>query len=120
MNKRFNVADAAKVLRRTHEAGIRPVTNWIIGFPTESTYDFLKTLLFVFRNRKYIDIGPPWGSPSVIHPHTELDINHRKFGIVNIRNGYDWYTKYRRNNYTIRRMRVALFRKLTSLLNIQV
>jgi hypothetical protein len=40
----LNLRDGAKV-------GIKAITNWLLGFPTETSQDFYETLMVVWRNR---------------------------------------------------------------------
>ena len=115
MKKNFKIEDAAKVLKNTHEAGIIPVTNWIIGFPTESEDDFQRTLDFVFKNKDFIRVGPPWGSSCVIIPGTDLDINKNKFGIY-FTNADNWMTN--KIDLKVREKRLDKFRELTSSLGL--
>ncbi len=55
MGKLYNVSDAERVLRLTHEAGIKSTLNIIIGYPQEGRREFRETLAFLKRNKNYID-----------------------------------------------------------------
>ncbi|KJU83434.1 Radical SAM domain protein, partial [Candidatus Magnetobacterium bavaricum] len=54
MKKGFDAALACRVLRDTHEAGIRAVVNFIVGYPAEDEIAFAETLEFLRQNAKYI------------------------------------------------------------------
>ncbi len=45
----------ARALKKTHAAGIRVYTLWMIGYPTESWSDLWHTIYFLIRNRNSID-----------------------------------------------------------------
>lgn len=56
MKKDLRIEDAAKIIRRTHDAGIRACCNFIIGFPGETDKDLEKTLNFIKDNQKFISL----------------------------------------------------------------
>ena len=81
MNKRFNIRDARPVIKAAHEAGIYVVVNVMVGFPSETFPDFIRTLIFILKNYKWIDLvnnttttGIPLG--------TFLRENPKKFDIT--------------------------------------
>jgi radical SAM superfamily enzyme YgiQ (UPF0313 family) len=57
MNKRrlFSAADAARVVRDCHDAGIRTALFVIVGFPGEGEQEFLETCRFIEDNADHID-----------------------------------------------------------------
>jgi radical SAM superfamily enzyme YgiQ (UPF0313 family)/MoaA/NifB/PqqE/SkfB family radical SAM enzyme len=57
MNKRrlFSAAEAARVVRDCHDAGIRTALFVIVGFPGEGEQEFLETYRFVADNADHID-----------------------------------------------------------------
>lgn len=54
MGKHFNIDDAARFIRSAHEAGVTVTANIMVGFPTESFRDFLSSMGFLFRTRKWL------------------------------------------------------------------
>jgi len=54
MGKNFDIELAHEVLRNTFKVKIDIATFFIIGYPIETRRDFLKTLWFIIKNRKYI------------------------------------------------------------------
>lgn len=56
MKKGTQVDAAAKVLRKSHEAGIRNATYIMFGFPTETKEEFLDTITFLKQNQDAIDL----------------------------------------------------------------
>ncbi|MFC1890510.1 radical SAM protein, partial [Thermodesulfobacteriota bacterium] len=107
MKKRFDVGQAQRLIRETSAAGIRPFVNFIIGFPGEGIHDFLKTVLFLVRNRAEIyQIGSV--ELSNIIPNTPLARDMDRLGIK--RDDYgQWYTTDGRNNIVKRLRRLKLF-----------
>ncbi len=54
MGKRFEVEGAASFFERVHRSGIKVIVNVMVGFPTETRADFIRTLWFITRIRKLI------------------------------------------------------------------
>lgn len=50
----FSVKDAERVIKDTWEAGINTQLNFIVGYPGETEEEFIETMDFIERNRKYI------------------------------------------------------------------
>lgn len=46
--------EAIVTIRRTYRTGIKVNTLWMVGHPKESILDIIKTIIFLFRNRKFI------------------------------------------------------------------
>ncbi|MFC1848573.1 B12-binding domain-containing radical SAM protein [candidate division CSSED10-310 bacterium] len=82
MNKqRFTNETAAKVLKDTHDAGIKAYANFMFGFPTETEEDFQMTLNFILHNHKWIDHVIPSISLTALLPDTYLYNNSEEFSI---------------------------------------
>ncbi|MEI6831359.1 MAG: radical SAM protein, partial [Candidatus Omnitrophota bacterium] len=119
MGKIFTSEIIDEVLNNTHKAGIAALVNIIVGFPGESEEDFQETLEAVERNRKYL-VKISAVSVCLINGRSDLDLNHRKYGLVlsedlKIRAKH-WESMDGTNTYNLRRSRVekaiALFNKL--------
>jgi hypothetical protein len=54
MGKRFEIDDAVDVIRRFHDAGMPLTVNVMVGFPTERRRDFLATVRFLARTRRWL------------------------------------------------------------------
>jgi hypothetical protein len=54
MGKHFSIQDAARVIRDVHDAGISATVNVMVGFPTERFRDFLATMWFLTKARRWI------------------------------------------------------------------
>lgn len=54
MGKHYSIEDAEGVIKRFHDAGMSSTINVMVGFPTETLRDFLDTLIFLSRTRKWI------------------------------------------------------------------
>lgn len=101
MNKTYEKNLAAKVLKETFKSNINFNFNIIVGFPGETTIDFIKTLLFI-RKFLYCNIAPsvaicniPINSALYKHP--------KKYGINFINN--TWYVNNPINTKVIRQLR---------------
>ena len=56
MQKGTSRREIERVLKDSHDAGIRNVVYVMFGFPTESEAEFLKTIDFLKRNKENIDL----------------------------------------------------------------
>jgi len=108
MRKGFKIEDAQRVIRDTHKAGIKVLLNIVIGFPNETEHDFIQTMDFVEKNRKYISlIAFPSecsiGNNSYLHTHP-VDFN------VILRSYADqWESKDGLNTHEERQKRIKIF-----------
>jgi anaerobic magnesium-protoporphyrin IX monomethyl ester cyclase len=59
IRKNITIADAERVIRETHDAGIGVVVNFMMGFPGEDNADFKESIQFLRRNAKYITLVNP-------------------------------------------------------------
>lgn len=55
IGKDFSPELAERVIKDTHQAGIKTGATIIVGFPTETKEDIIMTSEFIKRNRKFID-----------------------------------------------------------------
>ncbi|MFA5163748.1 MAG: radical SAM protein [Patescibacteria group bacterium] len=92
MNKHFFIADAERVLRDTHQAGIGTQVNFMFGIPTETLEDFKETLEFLKRNRENIDSVLASQSFCVLDKGTYLYNHAEEFGIRNPDHHLYWET----------------------------
>ncbi|MBU1201531.1 MAG: B12-binding domain-containing radical SAM protein [Nanoarchaeota archaeon] len=113
MNKNITTFEAIKTVILTRLAGIKVVTNWIIGFPEETRLDFLKTLFFITFLRPFIsDVSV---ATLFINPHSLIEKQPLRFGIVY--NGCaNWHTIDKKNNQDIRAKRAKIFVFFTKML----
>ena len=101
----FKVEQAKKVIRDTHEAGIKTCLFIIVGFPGETEEDFTQTLEFIDRNAAWIDQIKSINSLHVI-TDTPIHKHPDKFGVEmpevdyhylwSDKNGMDWPERNRR------------------------
>jgi anaerobic magnesium-protoporphyrin IX monomethyl ester cyclase len=107
MRKGFRIEDAQRVIRDTHGAGIKVLLNIVIGFPNETEQDFVQTMNFIERNRKYINlIAFPSecyiGNNSYLHTHPaefSVDLSKRQ----------GWESKDGLNTHEERQRRINIF-----------
>jgi len=92
INKRFSIADAERILRDTHRAGISTQANFMFGIPTETLEDFKETLEFLKRNRVNIDSVLASQSFCVLDKGTYLYNHAEEFGIRNAEHHLYWET----------------------------
>lgn len=124
MKKQFTVEMAERTLRDAYHAGIDVKAAFIVGFPTENTVDFLKTIFFLVKNRKLLyDV---FLSPSMIYPKTDLYENPDNYGIdeKTLTTSYWdiglWKTKNRKNTIIVRSVRFMILYSLLKLLNLEI
>jgi radical SAM superfamily enzyme YgiQ (UPF0313 family) len=118
MNKMIILKDIEKNLADTTQAGIEAHVNWIVGFPTESWFDFLKSLLFIYKNKKNIFHFNPGQVPCGIPPDSGIAQNLKKFKIAEKPFLNQWRTKYFRNTIIHRKLRMKILRNWLSFLRI--
>ena len=116
MNKPFRLDVAERVLRDTHEAGIRTVANFMVGFPGESEADFDKTLAFLRRNARWLDQVYCSATFTSLENPSYLADHLKEFGVKHNpgqppHNLY-WESEAGDNDYEIRLGRHQRFRKL--------
>jgi tRNA A37 methylthiotransferase MiaB len=54
MGKHYSIEDAEGVIRRFHENGMSATINVMVGFPTETKRDFMDTVKFLTKTRRWI------------------------------------------------------------------
>ncbi len=54
MGKHFHIDDAPTMVKDMHDAGITVTLNVMVGFPNETRRDFMRTLLFLAKTRRWI------------------------------------------------------------------
>ncbi|MBU1146985.1 MAG: radical SAM protein [Candidatus Omnitrophica bacterium] len=121
MKKRFKIIDTERLIRETHEAGIKTALNFMFGFPTETEEDFKESLEFLKKNHRYIDSLIPSEAFCSIHEHTYLYNHLEEFGISTSNFHKDfWESMNGRNNYIERLRRFEEFCELAMSLNINI
>ncbi|MCO5143276.1 MAG: B12-binding domain-containing radical SAM protein [Oligoflexia bacterium] len=119
MQKRTTVDLAKKVLRDSHEAGIKTNLNVIVGFPGEEEEDFQMTMNFVKQNLPYIwQIGI---NEMNIFVGIPVGDEPERFGLsAKIHHtGPDWETEDGKNTPVIRKDRIQRINQLIEDFGIQ-
>jgi len=109
MKKRrlFCAADAARVVRDCHEAGIRTALFIIIGFPGEGEQEFLETCRFVDENAAYIDELKSINSMHII-TDTPVHMHPERYNLClpEVDYHYRWSTTDGQNTTDVRNDRI--------------
>lgn len=80
MGKGFLMDDAERVIRDTFNANIEVIVGIVIGFPGETEEDFMATLHFLEKNKKYLSwVHTP--SECSIGGNSYLQRNPERFGV---------------------------------------
>jgi len=104
MGKPFTSALAEQVIRDSYKAGIKTAVNILVGFPTETEEDFIKTLEFIERNRTYIsEIRITYAACSIAK-YSELEKNPGRYNLTSTDPTF-WTTGDGKNTYEIRTRR---------------
>lgn len=119
MKKGINLKDAKCNLRDTSGAGIEAHVNWIVGFPDETGLDFLKSLLFIYKNKKNISCFNPGQVPCGIPADSYLAQHPEEFNITQKTFLNEWRTKFFKNTIIQRKLRLRTLRKFISLLGLK-
>ncbi|MGB7604580.1 MAG: radical SAM protein [Lutisporaceae bacterium] len=79
INKENTVEDMRAAVIETAKAGIRPITYWIAGFPTETDEDFEKTIAFIIDLKDYTYI--PGVFPFALYKGALVDYMVKELGV---------------------------------------
>ena len=114
MNKRFDAATTARVLKNAKDAGIETLINLIVGFPGESEESFDKTCDFIKKHHDLIDRVSAV-STCIVVAQCALEKDPEKFGIVLPKPEHwcQWHSADDSNSYQVR---VKRLRKLVMIL----
>lgn len=107
MRKLCDTETAAKVIQRTHEAGIKVAINILVGFPGESEEDFKRTIDFLVENSQYIDRLDGVSSLQIV-ADTPLEKQTEDFNIIlPEKEAHDKWFITDSNTFEIRQKRLA-------------
>ena len=109
MKKNFKLEDAKRIIVTCHNLGMQNLLPLIIGFPGETTEDFLATLDFVFQYRIYGTFLDP--DQLFAFPNSNLHSRYRDFGLAN-NHLTEWFTEDRKNNASTRLFRSFIARNI--------
>ncbi|HOW29007.1 MAG TPA: radical SAM protein [Elusimicrobiota bacterium] len=121
MHKLYKIEVAERVLKDTHNAGIKSVANFMFGFPGETEQDFQMTLDFLNRNYRHLDRVYASASFTSLEEFSYLTEHQEDFGIqktADKKHNLYWRTKDGTNNYLVRLDRFKRFRELASRLGV--
>lgn len=110
MGRRTEILHIERVIRDTSQTGIKVLSHFMVGYPGESWIDFMKTLWFILKNRKYFNrILVHYCE---VYRGSALYKNPARYGIIlgeKISHNVNcWRTRNYSNTYFIRLIRYAL------------
>jgi MoaA/NifB/PqqE/SkfB family radical SAM enzyme len=108
--------EASLTMKRAYEAGIKVNTLWMVGHPKETTLDVIRTMGFLFRNRKYIEEFVNV-SPCYIPENSMLHQEAADLGIEYDPRGH-WFIKKEGNFHRARVWRAKALRFLAKMLGL--
>ena len=91
MDKGVTVVEMEQNFKDGNTCGVGAQTNWIIGFPTESTYNFYESMMLIWRNRLYFDTIAT-GMGSTENPDSILSQASEKYGVLKAYDLNNWIT----------------------------
>jgi len=112
MNKNINPDEVAKIIKNCYRLGIDVKLNLMVGFPTETWLDFIQTVLFIIRYKKFIFAVAPIAMCNI---EGELLNLLERFKIENPRS-HLWRSKF--SNFEIRTKRKRIMEYLIKKFNI--
>lgn len=117
MQKSVRVADAEKVVRDTHKAGIAVFLYVLVGFPTETEAAFRETLDFLERHAPFIkQVGV---SSCEIQKGSHLDVHPEQYGLkLPLDDRLRWETADGQNTYAVREDRMRRINELVDRLGL--
>ena len=87
IRKPYTASLAAKVLKKTKEAGIKNLVSFLVGFPGEKEKDFRETIRFVVKNKDYIDLVP-YCSKIYLQFLSDIYRRYINYGIIYFHSSY--------------------------------
>lgn len=111
MGKGFQIADADRIIKAAHEAGIETILTLIVGFPGETQSDFSETMSFIERNKTNISwMTTP--SECVALKNSYISDHPDEMGIELSQNGTTyWRSKDGSNTHEERQRRLAVLKE---------
>lgn len=120
MNKYYNIADADRIVRQMHDAGICVTANFMFGFPGETEEDFELTLDFLRRNGKYMGVYPS-RTYCALEELSHLEKHLEEFDIkLDPPNYLFWKSVDGKNTYPLRMNRCRRFCELALELGVEI
>ncbi|MCX6150718.1 MAG: radical SAM protein [Ignavibacteriales bacterium] len=109
MKKNFKLENAKRIIQTCHKNGIQNLLPLIIGFPGETTEDFISSIDFVLKYRVYGTFLDP--DNMYVFPNSKLYTNYKDFDLAN-NHMTEWYTEDNKNNPSTRLFRTFIMRSL--------
>jgi hypothetical protein len=117
MRKGIEIDEIEQNLKDSKQFSLKAQVNWIVGFPTETYYDYLLSLAFVYNNRENIwQICP--GMTCGIGPNSDLRLNPERYDIIPGVYWGSYATKNFENTIIHRFIRLKLFHIFLDMLNV--
>lgn len=92
MDKRVTVEEMERNFIDGHEVGVSAMTNWIIGYPTETPQDFADSLTFLNRMKNYSMVTIANAAGFNLGPNSIMGQNFNRFNVSNIGYCNHWIT----------------------------
>lgn len=112
MKKGTSVSMSKEIVRHSHNVGIAPHLQVIVGFPGEEDGDFEQTYSFIKELSPYIH-GVSISEMFIV-PNTPVYDSPEVYGVdrASIERGFDWSTEDKRNTADVRKHRKKLLGEL--------
>ena len=92
MDKRVTVAEMEQNFIDGHKVGVAAMTNWVIGYPTETSQDFADSLTFLHRMKNYSIVTIQNATGFVLGPNSIIGQNFNRFNVANVAFCNHWIT----------------------------
>lgn len=109
MDKKVTIEEMEQNFKNGHEVGIKAMTNWIVGFPTETYRDFEHTMTFLWRVRKFSLQNIAAGTGFNVGVDTIVGQNFEKFNLLPYYYYDHWITKDFKLSIVHKMIRLKLF-----------
>lgn len=84
MDKRVTRAEMEQNFKDGHEAGVATMTNWILGYPTETPNDICDSMTFLYRIKDMSLVTISHSAGFVLGPNSIVGQNFERFDLAHV------------------------------------
>jgi len=90
MDKKVTRAEMEQNFRDSHKAGVAIMTNWVLGYPTETPNDICDSMTFLYRMKRMSLVTISHAAGFVLGPNSIIGQNFERFNLANVQYCNHW------------------------------